>query len=176
MGARKFPRVLLMLTPVCVTNKSNKNFRHICLQTQISFQSYHHPGYHCRGRRPGHDGHPKGAHCAPPWHQGLPKPQQSPTDIHPSSHTKRHRPKPRHIATNTKLKTKKVDCCVVGGASAKDQAEHQFRGRRYICLTLLLSFAFQENLITSFHLSTKEGPQPALSSGPNEILSHPTNY
>ena len=41
-------------------------------------------------------------------------------------------------------------------ACAKDEAENQFHGKRYIYLTLLLSFPFQENLITRFHLSTKE--------------------
>ena len=41
-------------------------------------------------------------------------------------------------------------------ASAKDQAENQFGGKKYIGLTLLLSFPFQENLITSLHLSTNE--------------------
>ena len=41
-------------------------------------------------------------------------------------------------------------------ASAKDQAENQLRGKRNICLNLLLISRFQENLITSLHLSTKE--------------------
>ena len=39
-------------------------------------------------------------------------------------------------------------------ASAKEHTENQFREKRYICLTLRLSFPFQENLITSFHLFT----------------------
>ena len=45
-------------------------------------------------------------------------------------------------------------CAFLGGASAKDQAENQFLEKRYICVTLLLGFPFQENLITSFHLFT----------------------
>ena len=45
---------------------------------------------------------------------------------------------------------------MLGSTSAKDQAENQSCRKRHICLTLLLSFPFQENPTTSLHLSTKE--------------------
>ena len=59
----------------------------------------------------------------------------------------------------------------MGVASAKDQAENQFLGKRYICVTLLLGFPFSGKPNYEFPFIYKRGnPTSRLGLTPNDII------